>query len=155
VGCFLSTRIRSERDVVDVDRLDLGRRGLGVRAAGSRRRRGVHRGVAEATAEAAALAGLTPLERLDAREANLERGPLLAVLALPLAGAQAALGEDLVALAEPLGGSLGGLLPQLDAEPLRLLLPLAVRPLGPVVDGDAQLGDGLAARRVAELGIGR
>src|SRR5215210_4429831 len=76
---------------------------------------------------AAALARVAALQRLDAGKADLQRGALLAVLALPLAGAQLALGEDLVSLTQALSRPFGRLLPQLDPEPLRLLLPLTVR----------------------------
>ena len=93
------------------------------RAAGQGRRRGV----AGSVTDAEALARVAPLEGLDARKSDLDRAPLLAVVALVLAHAELTLGEDLVALAEPLGGALGGLVPELHPEPLGLLDPLAVR----------------------------
>src|SRR5206468_6932390 len=116
-------------------------------------RRSVHRSLAGPDAERAALTGVAALERHDACEANLQRGALLAVLALPLAGAQLALGEDLVPLAHPLGGALGGIVPDLDVEPLGVIGPLAGRIAYAVIDRHPQVGHGLAAGGVAQLGI--
>ena len=56
----------------------------------------------------------------------VERRALLAVVALELAGPEAALDEDAVALAQVLGGALGAVTPDADAEPVRGLDPLAV-----------------------------
>ena len=65
------------------------------------------------------------VEADDVVGGDLEGGPLLAVLGLVLAGPEAALDEDLVALAELLGRPLGAVAPDDDAEPVGLLGPLA------------------------------
>ena len=65
------------------------------------------------------------LEADDVVGGDLQRGPLLAVAALELAGPEAALDEDAVALAELLGGALGAIAPDADPEPVGRLDPLA------------------------------
>ena len=65
------------------------------------------------------------VEADDVVGGHVERGPLLAVLALELAGPEATLDEDAVALAELLGGALGAVAEDADAEPVGLLDPLA------------------------------
>ena len=74
------------------------------------------------------------LEVLDGVGHQLGRVALLAVLALPLAGLEAAFDVDLGALAQVLGGELGLLAPGDDAEPLRLFLALALGVLVVAVD---------------------
>src|SRR5437762_3972358 len=144
----------SEGNVVDVHEwLVAGGRTARRRLRAGSRRTGLHGYIGHPSA-AEALTRLAALQGLDAVRANLDARALLAVLALPFAGAQPAFGVDLVPLAQLLGSALGGLVPDLDVEPLRLLLPLAVGALEVVVHRDAQVGHGLSARRVAQLRIG-
>ena len=70
-----------------------------------------------------------------------------AVLALELAGLEAALDEDAVALAELLGGALGAVAEDADAVPVGALVDPATLAVGlAVADRDAELGHGLAVR---------
>ena len=75
--------------------------------------------------EGALVVARSLLEADDVVGGQVERRPLLAVLALELAGPEAALDEDPVALAELLGGALGAIAEDADAEPVRVLGPLA------------------------------
>ncbi len=65
------------------------------------------------------------LEADDVVGGHVQRRPLLAVLTLELAGSEAALDEDTVALAELFRGTLGAITEDADAEPVGLLDPLA------------------------------
>src|SRR5581483_82783 len=79
---------------------------------------------------------------------------LRAVLRLPLAPVEAAVDADRAALREVLRAALGLVAPDGDVEVVRLVAPLAGR--GILLAGvhrDAELADGGAARRVAELRI--
>ena len=91
-------------------RVGLTARAAATGAAGEAARRGGERAtllVADAGVEADDVVG-----------GDLQGGPLLAVLGLVLAGAEAALDEDLVALAELLRGPLGAIAPDGDAVPV-------------------------------------
>ena len=136
---------RSSRSVSSAGgRLDPPRRRPTVRprvAAGSPGERGV---------VVAALA----VEADDVVGGDVERGPLLAVVALELAGLEAALDEDAVALAELLGGALGAVAEDADAEPVGALVDPAALVVGlAVADGDGELGHRPAAGGVAHLRV--
>ena len=102
---------------------------------------------------AAGVVARTTLEVLDGVGNELGGVALLAVLAFPLARLEATLDVDLVALAQVLGGKLSLLAPAHDAEPLGLFLALALGVLVVAVDRNRELGHGLAAGRVAHLGV--
>ncbi len=109
---------------------------------------------ARGTAEGTLVVAVTALEVDDGIGRDLQGRALLAVAALELAGLEATLDEDLVALAQALGDPLGAVTPDADAEPVGLLDPLAgLLVLGALVDGDVELGHRAIARRVAHLRV--
>src|SRR6478672_8403039 len=94
------------------------------------------------------------LEADDVVGGDVQRGSLLAVLALELAGAEAALDEDAIALAELFRGALCAIAEDAHPEPVGLLDPLTgLLVLGALVDRHAELRDRPAGRRVAHLRI--
>src|SRR6185503_15877491 len=104
---------------------------------------------------ALALFAVPLLEVHEAVGGDLEGGPLLPVATLELAGLEATLDEDAVALAEVLRGALGAIAPDADPEPVGRLDPLAgLLVLRALVHGDVELGDRSPARRVPHFGIG-
>src|SRR5712671_2941979 len=116
---------RSERKVVELGVVEVsaapaagraGRRTTGGTGARSRGRRSGEL--------ALAVLARSLLEVDDAVGSDLERGPLLAVPALEFPCLEATLDEDLVALAERLGGTLGAIAPDADPEPVGRLDPL-------------------------------
>ena len=78
---------------------------------------------------------------------------VLAVLALPPAGLQAALEVDQGALLQELRGDLRDLAEQHHAVPFGAFLSLAVLVLPGLVGGDRQIGDGGAFAGVAHVGV--
>src|SRR5262249_25614221 len=105
-------------------------------------------------AERALLVAGASLEADDVVGRDLERDPLLAVATLELAGAEAALDEHAVALAQVLRRPLGTVAPDGDPEPVGRLHPFAgLLVLRALVDRDAELGHRAAVGRVAHLGI--
>src|SRR5215210_7033973 len=133
----------SERDVV------VGRRRREVRARVGRAR-------GNELAVAAALGVAAAAEELDGVRDDLHRLPLGAVLRLPLAPVESAVDADRAALRQVLRTALALVPPDGDVEVVRLVAPLARRPvLLARIDGDAELADGGPARRVPELGVPR
>src|ERR1700675_1422313 len=148
---------RSERKVVELGVVEVpaapapaaGRAGRRTTSGAAARSRGRRSGEL-----ALALLARSLLEVDDAVGRDLERSPLLAVPALELAGLEATLDEDLVALAEGLGGALGTIAPDADPEPVGRLDPLAgLLVLRALVHRDVELGDRSTVRRVAHLGV--
>ena len=99
--------------------------GRATATAARHRRRRRRRARGRGAGEAGLVLARPALEADDVVGGHVERGPLLAVLALELAGPEATLDEDAVALAELLGGALGAVAEDADAEPVGLLDPLA------------------------------
>src|SRR5262245_21433111 len=93
-------------------------------------------------------------QHLDVARHDLGGEALLSLLILPLAGADAAFDEDLPTLGEVLADDLGLLAPDHHPMPLGGFLLLTAL-VGPALGGgDAQIGDRLLARGVAQLRVG-
>src|SRR5438270_3712969 len=101
--------------------------------------------------------GAAAVEELNIVGDDLRRPALLAVLAFPRAGLDAALDEDERALARVLGDDLGKIpLARVvgdDVVVVGELLALALGPARPAVGGDAEVGHSGPARRVAHLRV--
>src|SRR5207237_637888 len=101
----------------------------------------------------AAPARAAAVQELDGVGVDLGARALLAVLALPRAGLQAALDVDHRSLAQVLGADLGqvslALVPGHDVVEVGELLALAVGPGAVAVGGDAEAGHGCAGWGVA------
>src|SRR5689334_24651272 len=106
---------RSEGKVVEVGVVDRRARPA-TEAAAAAGRTGGRRG----PDEAGLVIARSALEADDVVGGDVERRPLLAVLAFELAGAEATLDEDAVALAELFGGALGAVTEDADAGPVGL-----------------------------------
>src|SRR3990172_5929783 len=98
---------------------------------------------------------LAPAKHLHRVGDDLGRVAVMALLVLPLAGADAALDVDLRALLQVLAGDLRQAPEERDAVPLGRLLLLAARLVLPAIGGrDADIRHALAARQIASLGVG-
>ncbi len=85
---------------------------------------------------------------------DLGDGALLALAGLEAAGAEPADDDGAVALGEGLGGVLGLVAPDVDAEEAGLAVaPGAVGVLDALVDGQSEVGDGGAVLGEAQLGL--
>src|SRR5438105_8116699 len=104
---------------------------------------------------AAAVAVAPAAEELDALGDDLDGLALASVLGLPLAPGEPAVDRDRAALAQVLGAALGLVAEDRDPEEVRLVDPLPRLVPPPSVDGDAEVADGGAARRVPQLGVPR
>src|SRR6185503_14422701 len=91
--------------------------------------------------------------RLRPAHPDLGGVALVAVLVRPLVVMDGALEVDLLALRAVVADDLRGLAEDLDAMPLRPLLLLAVLARPALGGGEGEVGDGLAALGVADLGI--
>src|SRR5438309_1491952 len=104
---------------------------------------------------AAAVAVAPAAEELDALGDDLDGLALASVLGLPLAPVEPAVDRDRAALAQVLGAALGLVAEDRDPEEVRLVDPLPRLVPPPSVDGDAEVANGRAARRVPQLGVPR
>src|SRR5262249_13431538 len=104
----------------------------------------------------AALAVTAAAEELHGLGDDLDGLALRPVLRLPPAPRPPPVDPDRPALGQVLRAALALVAPDGDVEVVRLVRPLAGRAvLLARVDGDPQLADGGAARRVAQLGVAR
>ena len=121
-------------------------------SAAAARRAAAARDSRRCAGEGAVIVATLAVEADDVVGGHVKRGALLAVVALELAGLEATLDEDAVALAELLGGTLGTIAEDADAVPVGALVHPAALAVGlAVADRDAELGDRTAGRGVAHL----
>src|ERR1700751_4607105 len=102
-----------------------------------------------------AVAVAAAAQELDTLGHDLDGLALRSVLSLPLAPVEPAVDRDRAALAQVLRAALGLVAEDRDPEVVGLVDPLARLVAPPSVDGDAEVADGRAARRVPQLRVPR